>query len=268
MSLEPLQKRVAELLKSRRSAASFVGGAAVLNERRPRISDDLDIYAEDRPIGEIAEADLAALEAAGLTVSWRRDHYGFAIEAEISDGRASTLIEWSEADQERFFPVRPHPTFGWALNDVDLAVSKLIAASTRREARDICDLIEIDAGLSLALLALAAPAKFPGVAPVALLERAKVNAVGLPAENFERLRWRAAFAPRSVGDIKLDFVDRAERAIAQLALIPPDAHVGFLYLDPATGSPETPTRQNLAALRPLPASRRGAIARILAPGDR
>ena len=190
MTLEPLQRRVAAILKARRTPNSFVGGAAVLNETRPRVSDDLDIYAEDRPIVEIAEADIAALRSEGLKIEWRRDHYGFAIEAQVSDGAASTMLEWSEADQERFFPVQPHATFGWALHPLDLAVQKLIAAATRRQARDVCDLIEIEAsGAPLAALALAAPAKFPGVSPAAMLQRARMNAMGLPAEDFDALRF-------------------------------------------------------------------------------
>ena len=265
MTLEPLQRRVAAILKARRTPNSFVGGAAVLNETRPRVSDDLDIYAEDRPIAEIAEADIAALGSEGLKVEWRRDHYGFAIEAQISDGTASTMLEWSEADQERFFPVQPHPTFGWALHPLDLAVQKLVAAATRRQARDVCDLIEIEAnGAPLAALALAAPAKFPGVSPAAMLQRARMNAMGLPADDFDALRFDEGVARRPAGEIKLDFADRVERAMEALASCPPSAEAGRLYLDPLTLRACAPTDEDLAALEAVPASRRGAVGRIVA----
>ncbi len=61
MPLDPLQREIAEVLKSRRSAKSFVGGSSVFNERFKRSSDDIDIYAEDIPIGKIAHADIATL---------------------------------------------------------------------------------------------------------------------------------------------------------------------------------------------------------------
>jgi hypothetical protein len=265
MTLEPLQRRVAAILKARRTPNSFVGGAAVLNETGPRVSDDLDIYAEDRPIAEIAEADIAALHSEGLKIDWRRDHYGFAIEAQVSDGAASTMLEWSEADQERFFPVQPHATFGWALHPLDLAVQKLLAAATRRQARDVCDLIEIEAsGAPLAALALAAPAKFPGVSPEAMLQRARMNAMGLPAEDFDALRFDQGIVRRPAGEIKLDFADRVERAIEALAACPPSAEAGRLYLDPLTLRARAPTDEDLAALEAVPASRRGAVGRIVA----
>ena len=189
MSLDPFQSRVVGLLKDRRSRQSFVGGAAVFNETYPRISDDLDSYAEDVDIALIADADLAALIGAGLCIAFRIDHHGFAIEASITDGVSTTLVEWNEADRERFFPVQPHATFGWALHKSDLAIQRLVAAATRRKARDAFDLRLIDGQyMPLAVAALASPAKFPGASPIAMLERARTNAMGIPGEEFDALR--------------------------------------------------------------------------------
>ena len=266
MSLEPLQRQIAALLRGRRSPNTFVGGAAVLNERGARVSEDMDIYGEDRPIAQIAADDLAALTADGLEIVWRRDHYGFAIEAEISDGAVSTLLEWSEADHERFFPAQPHPTFGWALHIVDLAVMKVIAAATRRQARDICDLIDLAAqGYDLAAMALAAPAKLPGVSPIALLERARLTAISLPAEDFDSLRWDRAEPRRSAGVIKLEFADLVQAAIERLAASDLSAAPGLIYLDGLTGLPELPTAESRVRLEARAASRRGAFPRLTAP---
>ena len=174
------------------------------------------------------------------------------------------MLEWSEADQERFFPVQPHATFGWALHPLDLAVQKLIAAATRRQARDVCDLIDIEAsGAPLAALALAAPAKFPGVSPAAMLQRARMNAMGLPAEDFDALRFDEGVVRRQAGEIKLDFADRVEGAIEALAACPPSAEAGRLYLDPLTRRACTPTEKDLDTLEAVPASRRGALGWIV-----
>ena len=268
MSLPPLQRRIVALLKERRSCHSFVGGSAVFNETYPRISDDLDIFAEDRAIAEIAAEDIEALQRGGLRVVSRVDHYGFAIEAEISDGAASTLVEWSEADRERFFPIAPHETFGWALHKSDLAIQKLIAAATRRKARDSFDLALIDARyMPLAIAALAAPAKFPGVSPITLLERARMNAMGLPAADFEAMRRDAEAAALTAGEIKCDFADRIQRAIDALAELSPAVAPGRLYIDPETNAPILPTAATLPRLVEHRASSRGAIPRIIGPGE-
>jgi hypothetical protein len=266
VSLEPLQRRIAALLKVRRSPNAFVGGAAVLNERGARVSEDMDIYAEDRPIAEIAGDDLAAMTADGLVVVWRRDHYGFAIEAEISDGTVSTILEWSEADHERFFPAQPHPTFGWALHVIDLAVLKVIAAATRRQARDIWDLIDLTGrGYDLAALALAAPAKLPGIPPITLLERGRLTAVGLPAEDFDSLRWDRDEPRRTAGAIKLEYADLVQAAIDKLADSEPSAAPGLIFLDGLTGLPALPTAETRSRLEACAASRRGAFPRLTSP---
>ena len=266
MSLEPLQRRIAALLRARRSPDTFVGRAAVLSDVGARVSEDMDIYAEDRPIAEIAADDLAALAADGLEIVSRRDHYGFAIEAEISDGAGSTLLEWSEADHERFFPAQPHPTFGWALHVVDLAVLKVIAAATRRQARDISDLIDLAGrGYDLAALALAAPAKLPGVSPIAILERDRLTSISLPGEDFDNLRWDRAEPRRAAGAFKLEFSDLVQAAIDKLAASDPSAAPGLIYLDGLTGLPALPTAETRIRLEARAASRRGAFPRLTSP---
>lgn len=130
MPLDRLQIRIIRILKDRRSRQSFVGGSSVFNETYPRISNDIDIYAEDVPAGEIAKADADAMTADGLKILSLVHHYGFATDAMVTDGSAVTAIEWNEADRGRFYPIQRHETFGWALHKSDLAIQKLIAAAT------------------------------------------------------------------------------------------------------------------------------------------
>lgn len=260
MSLDPLQVRIIGLLKHRRSRHSFVGGSSVFNETYPRMSDDLDIYAEDVAIPTIAEADLACLASGGLRISERFDHYGLAIEAIVSDGISKSLIEWSEADRERFFPVQPHATFGWALHKSDLAVQKLIAAATRHKARDSYDLTLIDERyMGLSIAALAAPAKLKGISPIAILERARAIAMGIPTDDFDLIRRDGAEQALSAGAIKLDFADRVERAINEIVGSCSGAVAGLLYVNASSGQHEFPTCETIGTLVAHKATPRGAI---------
>ena len=61
MPLTSLQRLVVETLRPFRSSHSYVGGGAALNQRWPRLSDDMDIFVDQRK----------QLRAA-LTPNWRR----------------------------------------------------------------------------------------------------------------------------------------------------------------------------------------------------
>lgn len=174
MPLDSLQQRIATILKARRSKQSFVGGSSVFNDTFPRRSDNIDIYVEDRPISEIAKDDIAVLKAAGLQVTANDQFYGFVVEALVSADGEVTKLEWNEADRRRFYPIQPNDTFGWTLHKTDLAIQKLVAAATRRVARDAVDVLLIDRLYApLSALAIAAPAKLEGASPIAILERAR-----------------------------------------------------------------------------------------------
>ena len=134
------------------------------------------------------------------------------------------------------------------------------AASTRH----LRSLLE-DRGYAFSALALAAPAKLPGASPIALLERARLNAIALPADDFDALRWDAGGARRAAGLIKLEFADRVRKAIEELAAMPPAAAPGFLYLDRTSGFPVAPVAETLPVLEIRPASRRGALPRLSPP---
>lgn len=260
MPLDQLQARIARILRSRRSRQSFAGGSSVFNETFPRSSQDIDIYVEDVEVPVIADADIGALRDAGLKVSNRTDHYGFAVEATISDGREQTQLEWSEADRARFFTIQSHPTFGWALHKADLAIQKLIAGASRREARDMVDLFLIDGRyIPLAIAAIAAPAKAPGASPIDLLERARKIAMGHPAEDIEALRLAAGSGLPGAGALKFAFADRVQAAIDAITERGWKAKPGRLYFNPRTGKAVFPTNEALASLRPLEATERGTV---------
>lgn len=183
-----------------------------------------------------------------------------SVEATITDGREQTQLEWSEADRARFFKIQPHPTFGWALHNADLAIQKLVAGASRREARDMVDLFLIDGRyMPLAIAAIAAPAKAPGASPIDLLERARKIAMGHPAEDIEALRLAAGSGLPGAGALKFAFADRVQAAIDAITERGWKAKPGRLYFNPRTGKAVFPTNEALESLRPLEATERGTV---------
>lgn len=53
--------------------------------------------------------------------------------------------------------------------------------------------------MKIEIAALAAPAKFGGISPVALLEKARANAMGIPAADFDAIRQADEGSPKSSG---------------------------------------------------------------------
>jgi hypothetical protein len=263
MSLERLQQEIVAVLKSRRSETSFVGGSSVFNESFPRRSDDIDIYAEDVAIETIANADIAALRAAGYHADVDDQFYGFVIEATVARTRGAderTKLEWSEPDRQRFFPVQQSATFGWTLHKADLAVQKLIAAAARRQARDAFDLLLISRRYApLAALALAAPAKLENVSPVALLERALRNAIGHPIEDYLALKRDNDPDAPAPEDIKRAFADAVDNAIETIARDCAAAAPGALYLAHGSEVPALPRDADLLRLQRHEISARGTV---------
>lgn len=260
MPLEPLQYRIAKILKGRRSKNSFVGGSSVFNEEYPRISQDIDILVENVSVSEIANADIAALENAGLMVRNRLDSYGLNVEATVTDGASQTQLEWSEQDRCRFHPIQTHETFGWALHKDDLAVAKLVAAASRNAARDMVDLYLIDQRhMSMAAAAIAAPAKMPGASPIAILEHARKRAMGHPVDDIDMLRLNRERELPDTKSIKFAFADRIEDAIGAITNRCIKARVGYLYVDPTSGAAVTPTDDRLASLKPRAAKEIGIV---------
>ena len=270
MSLEPLQKDIVAVLKSRRSEKSFVGGSSVFNETFPRRSDDIDIYAEDVAIETIAEADTQALRAAGFHVDVNDQFYGFVIEATVaraSGDSEATKLEWSEPDRLRFYPISQSETFGWTLHKTDLAVQKLIAAATRRQARDPFDLLLIARRYApLAALAFAAPAKLNNVSPIAILERALRNAIGHPIEEYLALKRDDGPETPPLDEIKQAFAETVDDAIETIAHDCVSAAPGALYLAQGSDIPAIPRDADLPRLRRHEISARGTVPIFCRPG--
>lgn len=260
MPVDPLQIKVVEILKTRRSENSLSGFSRIVNETCPQRPDNIDIHVEDANSADIARADIKALRKAGLTVTVNDRYESFATEAIVQHGKARTLLEWSEADRSRFFPIQPHRTFGWALHEADLAVQKLVAGASRRKVRDMVDIMLIDKRcLSLAAAAIAAPGKMPGASPIAILERARQIAIGHPVEELEELRLDQALDLPSVGDMKFAFADRVQEVIDLIIRDCWEAEPGNLYLDLGAKRLQIPQNSDLPSLTKHAATERGTV---------
>ena len=169
------------------------------------------------------------------------------------------MVEWSDADRDRFFPVLEDPVFGWILDPVDLAVQKLIAAATRRAARDVVDILLLNLMFApLAALAIAAPAKLSGSSPTSILDRVLRNALGHRQQDFSTLALDPVM-PFDIGQVKVVLADAIEQAIEEITRSCDQAEVGFVYCLPGTTSVQAPRNDRLAFLERRGISERGLV---------
>ena len=133
--LTDLQSEAARLLASNRSRSNYFAGGAVLNMGSWRLSDDLDIFTDtDEEIPDSVERDIRTLKAAGFEVVIDLEIYG-CTEVTIRKGGRETIIQWMSETKDRFFPLERDEEWGLRLHMADLAVNKVLAASTRRKSR-------------------------------------------------------------------------------------------------------------------------------------
>ncbi|ABA81599.1 hypothetical protein GQF56_21370 [Rhodobacter sphaeroides] len=240
--LTDLQARVARIMASNRSAESYFAGGAVLNQHTSRQSDDLTDT--DEMIPDIVQRDVRSLEDAGYEVTIDLEIYG-CTDATVRGGGAATQIQWMSETRMRFFPLQPDPAWGLRLHRADLAVNKVTAASTRRQARDILDLALIGENYCpLGPLFLGAALKLGVLSPLALLNNARQRAVSASNEELESLRgvpegWTAGI----IKMIVLEKLDRAETFLREV----PDSYLDGLPV----GKDGIPLEREAFEVRPL-----------------
>jgi len=215
MALTQLQSDILRHLAKNRSDSSYLAGGLMLNKNWQRRSDDIDIFHDsDEEVTEAAKADLATLEAAGYEVHTDFIIYG-CVDATISDGASSTVIQWFAETKRRFFPLVKDEEWGARLHQADLAVNKLLAASGRSKARDIADLVAIGRNYCpLGPLVLAAAGKPPNFSPRRTIDEIRRHALSIPAEEFAAVKglpadWTAAF----IRDEALRLIELADKYI-------------------------------------------------------
>src|ERR1700678_2050806 len=185
MALTDLQKRIMRRLSQNRSESSYLAGGIILNLDWPRRSDDIDIFHDTgEQVAVAAKKDIADLEASGFRVTVDVRAYGF-FEATVSDSSSATIIQWMGETKLRFFPLIKDEQWGLRLNMADLAVNKVLAASSRRKARDFADIVAISANMCpIGPLIMAAAGKPPSYSPQKMIEQIRWHAQSIPNDEY------------------------------------------------------------------------------------
>lgn len=226
MALTGLQRDIVKCIAGNRSDTSYVAGGLVLNRDWPRQSDDVGIFHDtDEEIGTAGRADIETLLSAGYHVTVDVEIYG-CVEATVSKDGQSTLIQWMSESRTRFFPLVRDDEWGARLHQADLAVNKVIAASTRTKARDFVDLATIAERMCpLGPLVMAAAGKPPHFSPQKIIDEIRRRGLSVASEQYDSVKglpadWSAA----TIRDRLVASLDWAE----QYALKAPADVVGLL----------------------------------------
>jgi hypothetical protein len=224
--LSSLQSAILRLLAEHRDLESYVAGSTYLTRGGSRFSDDIDIFHDrEERVARAADEDSAALEKAGLRVSWQRRERTF-YQALISQDAASTKLEWVVDSDFRFFPVVKDQDFGYVLHPVDLAANKAMAAAGRREPRDIVDLVSIhEQIIPLGAVIWAAVEKAPGFTPEGLINEIRRNARYTDAD-FRRVASDPPVDAASTMQRLRQSLDEADAFVARM----PTDKIGLLFL--------------------------------------
>lgn len=231
MALTPLQRRICLLLAEQRkkSGESYVAGGAALNELLggARTSRDVDLFHDtEEALAVTWERDKATLTAAGLRVAPSREAPSF-VQAQVSDGTDSEVLQWVQDSAYRYFPLMEDETFGLTLHPFDHATNKILALAGRRKARDWVEAIHCHEVVQpLGYLAWAASGKDPGLSPLFILEQAARTRY-VQAE-IDQLAFEGP-APRAA-DLSRRWHQAVDEAREIVRLLPPE-HVGTCVLD-------------------------------------
>jgi hypothetical protein len=225
MALTPFQRRVCRLIARHRieSGESYVAGGAALSEllASPRLSRDIDLFHDTEPALETTwNQDRSLLLERGFTVRVVHERTGL-VEAEISQGADTVLMEWARDSAFRFFPLVTNDDLGLTLHPFDLATNKVLALVGRLEVRDWLDVILCSERVQpLGYLAWAACGKDPGFSPPAILAHAarssRYSADELTALAFEH-------EPPNAADLSKRWHRALDEAASIIEALPPAA---------------------------------------------
>jgi hypothetical protein len=213
MVLSPLQTKIMRTLAPNRSETSYFAGGVVLNRDWPRRSDDIDVFQDtDESVVQTADLDIDTLCAAGFRVTTDIKIYGL-VEATVSDDGRSTLIQWMSETRWRYFPLVRDQAWGVRLHQADLAVNKVLAASTRTKARDFVDLVLIAEKMCpLGPLVMAAAGKPPHLSPQAIVDEIRRRGLSVADEEFASVAGMPEeWTPGHIRDVLVVALDRADR---------------------------------------------------------
>jgi len=140
---------------------------------RRQISRDISLFHDTlEALDATWQADRKLLLSHGYELRSLHERPGF-VEAVVSKGPDSILMQWTRDSAFRFFPLVQHEDLGLVLHPFDLATNKVLALVGRLEIRDWIDVITCHEQIQpLGYLAWAACGKDPGFSPLTILEQA------------------------------------------------------------------------------------------------
>jgi hypothetical protein len=237
--ISKFQSDILRLIAANRDPESFVAGGVPINRAGPRFSADIDIFHDrEHRVAAAAVADVRTLTDAGYEVIWLRQQPA-TYAASIKLGNEETKLEWIADSDYRFFPAVKDDQFGYVLHVVDLAINKVMAAASRREPRDIVDLLTLDETvLPLGALVWAAVNIAPGYTPEGLIAEIRRNA-RYPADELRQLAAEPPIDPDGVFQRLRAALDLADQFVAAM----PSEKAGLLFLD--AGRPVQPDPHRL-----------------------
>lgn len=213
MVLSPLQTEIMRTLAPNRSETSYFAGGIVLNREWPRRSDDIDVFQDtDEAVVDTADHDIKTLRDAGFQITTDIKVYGL-VEATVSADEQSTLIQWISETRWRYFPIVRDQVWGARLHQADLAVNKVLAASTRTKARDFVDLTLIAQQMCpLGPLVMAAAGKPPNLSPQTLVDEIRRRGLSVADEEYTGVAGMPeTWTPAHIREVLASALDRAER---------------------------------------------------------
>jgi hypothetical protein len=176
-------------------------------------------------VARAAARDAKLLADARYAIDWLRREPGIH-SAQISRASQSIRLEWVVDNDYGYFPAVRDPEFGYVLHPVDLAVNKLMAAASRREPRDIVDLVRLhQKQLPLGAIVWAAVTVAPGFTPEGLLAEISRNS-RYAADDFRSLRSDPEVDGAQLMRALKGALDEAESFVSKM----PTDEAGTIYL--------------------------------------
>ena len=214
------------MIASKRDPESYVAGGVPINRGGPRVSADIDIFHDRQErVADAALGDAKILADAGYEVAWIRQQPAL-YSAVIRRGGDETRLEWVTDSDYRFFPIIKDDQFGYVLHIVDLGVNKVMAAASRREARDVVDLLTLhDHCLTVGAMIWAAVNVAPGFTPEGLIAEIRRNA-RYPAEELRQIAADPPINPDRVMQNLRTALHEAEQFVAAM----PSDKIGLVFL--------------------------------------
>ena len=233
MPLTSLQKMVASVLRPFRTQHNYIAGGAALNREWPRLSDDLDIFHDQRDqLPESVEPELQALRDAGFAVEiTTRDQS--IVEAILRRYGSETRVQWFDDPEicNRFFPALEDDELGFRLHPADIAVNKVLCTSRRAAPRDAVDLANIVNRYSpLGPLIWAVTGKKSDLNPLQVIRDIRSTVFGHSEEEIIAVRMEGEQRPTR-NDLHTVLAQALDTAHDYCSEVAPIKYDGCLFID-------------------------------------